>query len=361
MGSEETNRKSRMERLRSILVDDSQRKNLIFFCFNLLFIFVAGFMSVVNIFTQKWLLCASTSLFTLACGFNLWYARRGEREKRVSHYLFLTESVILCGFFCVTGTPEGFSALWTCFIPSFSFVLLGLRLGGVYSGIGFLMIVFCFWTPLGRSLLQYDYTQSFMLRFPMIYAAFTLLAAFLEYVREETQRQLREAERRYQHLYRHDALTGIQNRYGFDEKLASFFQDPEVGTVTLMIADLDLFKRINDTYGHDGGDEVLRAVAAALERLTGDREAVSRWGGEEFTLLLRDLPDPEGLGEKIRQAVEETEIQVEERTVKVTLTVGICTVSDLRRVGSARLVRAADQCLYAAKAEGGNRVKATRL
>ena len=199
----------RLDSVRALLVYDEPRRELILKWFNILFFIVAGFMTVVNVFTSKWLLFCSTLGFTLACLFNWWLLSRENAHKTTCFFLFCLEGLLLCGFFCISGTPEGFSALWTCFIPSFSFTLLGLKRGSLYSGVGFLMVALIFWTPFGRSLLQYEYTASFMLRFPMIYVAFLLLAACLEYIRAETQRQLWEAERRYHRLYRRDALTGL--------------------------------------------------------------------------------------------------------------------------------------------------------
>ncbi len=347
--------------IRAAIVDDDERRRLLFKWFNLIFSVVAGFMSVVNIFTGKWLLLSSTVGFTLACLFNIWLSRRGPGCRRAARVLFLTETLILCEFFCISGTPEGFSALWICFIPSSSFFLLGMKWGSIYSGFGFLLIVLDFWTPFGRAALQYDYTASFMLRFPMIYLAFFLLSMFLEFVRAETHSQIVEAERRYQHLYNHDALTGVLNRYGFNEKLDELFHLPGVKTVTLMILDLDLFKRINDAYGHSTGDAVLCAAAKAISRLAGEGAQVSRWGGEEFTVLLHDEPDPEKRAETIRRNIEEMVIQADDWRVNITVTIGVCTVTDKSKADIGMLLHTADQCLYQGKDAGRNRVKAVRL
>lgn len=353
--------RKRIDSVRALLVYDEPRRELILKWFNILLFIVAGFMTVVNVFTSKWLLFCSTFVFTLACLFNWWLLSRDGTRKTVCFALFLTEALLLCGFFCISGTPEGFSALWTCFIPSFSFTLLGLKRGGIYSGLGFGMVALIFWTPFGRSLLQYEYTASFMLRFPMIYLAFLLMATCLEFVRAETQRQLWEAERRYHRLYRRDALTGILNRYGFNERFDQFFAAPDVKTLSLLILDLDFFKKVNDVYGHNAGDDVLRFVAQTLQSLSGEGAAVCRWGGEEFTSLIPNAADPAAIAERIRRQIEATAIQAGSGEIHITVTIGVCTVTDRQSVTIADMVRTADRNLYRAKDAGRNRVDATWL
>ncbi len=346
---------SKLEEVRGIVVDDVKRMRLTMIWFNLLLSLVSGFMSIVNIFTQKWLLMCSTFLFCLACILNVVLIKHKSRFPVKD--LFMTEGVALCMFFCVSGTPEGFSALWTCLIPSFSLTLVGRKRGSFYSVIVFFMISFIFMTPWGRSLLRYDYTSSFKLRFPMIYLAFYILALFIETIRAETHTQLRHAQQLYQHLYNHDALTGLYNRYGFNEKLGEAFSDPEQHGISLLVLDLDHFKRVNDVYGHDIGDEVLKFAAMTLLRIAGKNISVFRWGGEEFTVLVTDGTDAEKLAESIRKGFEQAEIVCGEIVIHITVSIGVCKASDCKKTSAAELLKCADQNLYAAKGAGRNMVK----
>ncbi len=361
MDTPKTAVRSRIQELRQAMVDDERRRSLIFVCFNFIMGFVSACMTVVNVFTAKWLLMSSTLLFAMACLLNLLLYRRGGLLRRLSSYLFLLEALCLCGFFCISGTPEGFSALWTCFIPSYTLAFLGRKMGSLYSGVTFLMVATLFWTPWGRALLQYQYTDSFKLRFPMIYLAFFIMALLLETIRFETQHQLIEAERRYQYLYKHDALTGIYNRYGFNELMNQIFAAPDVGALSLLILDLDLFKGVNDTYGHDAGDVVLRLTADTLRRLTGEDAAVCRWGGEEFTVLLWGGQDASQLAEQIRCEMEAAEIRSGASGFHITVSIGACTVADRKDVTIAQMVKSADLCLYQAKQAGRNTVFSTTL
>ncbi len=347
-----------LDKMWAMLMDDDSRRDLVFVWFIGIMGAVSGFMTVVNVCTRKWLLMWATLFFFLFCIANILLARSGRQQ--LAQRFFLAGALVLCGFFCISGTPEGFSALWTCFIPSFTLTMLGNKRGSRYSALGFLMIIVIFWTPWGRSLLQYQYTESFMLRFPMIYVAFYLMALFLEAIRAETQSRLVEAERGYQYLCAHDALTGIYNRYGFNERMDQTFADPAQKRVGLLILDLDLFKNVNDTYGHGAGDIVLKFTADTLRRLSGEEAAVCRWGGEEFTVLWNG----EGLlrlAEEIRREIETTGIDIGGETIHVTVSIGVCEVADRRGVTIAELVKGADRCLYEAKAAGRNQVRGIRL
>lgn len=350
---------ARLELMWMNLMDDDSRRDEVFVWFDGLMGAVSGFMTVVNIFTQKGVLMWSTLLFFIACVINILLSQHG--RKKLAQTLFLMEILVLCGFFCISGIPEGFSALWICFIPSFTLTMLGTKHGSQFSALGFILIVVIFWTPWGRYLLQYDYTDSFMLRFPMIYVAFYLLSMYMETIRAETQKRMLEAERKYQHLYAHDALTGIYNRYGFNEQLNRIFSDPQVEELGLLILDLDKFKNVNDSYGHAAGDVVLKFAADTIKRLSGENAVVCRWGGEEFTALLSNEKNAVSLAEQIRREIEAAEIIVGNNIIRITVSIGVCTVGERSKATIAALVKGADKCLYQAKDLGRNTVCDMRL
>lgn len=349
------------ETLAQSVIDDQKRQDILFNSVNLIMGAVALFMSVVNIVTQKYLLLCATLLFAIACGVNAWVGCRGGRGAAVTKHCFLCEIILLCMFFCISGIPEGFSALWTCFIPSFTIMLLGVRKGSIFSAAVFGMIAFLFWLPAGRALLQYEYTESFMLRFPMLYVAFHVMSSFLEIVRAETQRQMKELETKYQYWYNHDALTGISNRYGFNEDLARQMNARGEAQLALLMLDIDYFKQVNDRYGHDNGDKVLRDVADMLRGMVNDKDCISRWGGEEFTVLVSGEADAPALAEHIRREIEARDIHLPEQTIRITVSIGVAVAKDKRRFSPERLVSAADDCLYEAKHSGRNRVISTAL
>ncbi len=160
-----------------------------------------------------------------------------------------------------------------------------------------------------------------------------------------------------------DGLTGIPNRRAFDQSLAQELRRLGRGTgpLSLVLIDVDHFKRYNDFYGHPAGDDCLRAVAAALAgsvRRAG--ELAARYGGEEFAILLpgSDMNTAIGLAEKVRSGIAGLCLAHAARPdgAHVTISAGAATLGPAQQGEGAALIGAADQALYRAKAAGRNRV-----
>jgi diguanylate cyclase (GGDEF)-like protein len=156
-----------------------------------------------------------------------------------------------------------------------------------------------------------------------------------------------------------DSLTGLANRWTFDEELALEWRRAErVGDpLALILLDIDDFKTINDTQGHQAGDEVLRKVGAVLTASVRQVDLAARYGGEEFAVIVpeTDLDGAVDLAERLRKALESEEIELENGTrLSVTASFGAAVKGDLP--GGEKLVAAADKELYEAKRAGKNRV-----
>ena len=158
-------------------------------------------------------------------------------------------------------------------------------------------------------------------------------------------------------LATHDALTDLCNRRHFIEMMekeiarAIRHQRP----LTLCIADVDLFKPVNDRYGHISGDEVLRQIAALMRRHIRNDDVAARIGGEEFAILLPECDENAayGFAERLRAAVAEVVFTPGGEAQKITISIGIAALSPLRETRN-RLMAAADAALYRAKSEGRN-------
>jgi diguanylate cyclase (GGDEF)-like protein len=156
-----------------------------------------------------------------------------------------------------------------------------------------------------------------------------------------------------------DSLTGLANRWTFDEELALEWRRAErVGDpLALILLDLDNFKSINDTRGHQAGDEVLRKVGAVLTASVRQVDLAARYGGEEFAVIVpeTDLDGAIDLAERLRKALESEVIELENGTrLSVTASFGAAVKGDLP--GGEKLVAAADERLYEAKRAGKNQV-----
>ncbi len=161
-----------------------------------------------------------------------------------------------------------------------------------------------------------------------------------------------------------DGLTGLSNRKGFDRALMDCLmapsQDEDHGPC-LLIADIDLFKRVNDTYGHVFGDKVIRGVAQILEHNVKGKDTAARYGGEEFAILLPDTPlaGARKLAERIRSAVERCRIKrVDGNDLVANVTVSFGVTSYRRGESAHDFVTRADAALYESKKGGRNRVTA---
>ncbi len=174
----------------------------------------------------------------------------------------------------------------------------------------------------------------------------------------ELQSQLIEARESLRHEATHDALTGLWNRAALFDILERELNRARrhAQPLTLIMADLDFFKHINDRYGHLAGDIVLREAARRLRSVLRPYDSVGRYGGEEFIVVVPacDGSDSLGLAERIRGAVGSTPISTPDGVVAVTLSVGVAVARGTEIPAADALIRAADMALYRAKQEGRN-------
>lgn len=155
-----------------------------------------------------------------------------------------------------------------------------------------------------------------------------------------------------------DPLTDLLNRRAFQEAAEPLLRDTRLGPWTLLIGDVDHFKRVNDRWGHARGDRVLQSVARALSQQVRNGDLVARFGGEEFVLLLRtDLTEAERIAQRIRSQLSEDE-HLLPNGERLTISFGIAPIADASQLSAA--LSHADGLLYQAKKAGRDRVLVAR-
>jgi diguanylate cyclase (GGDEF)-like protein len=152
----------------------------------------------------------------------------------------------------------------------------------------------------------------------------------------------------------HDDLTGLFNRRAFFEQGEKLFAELKIARRPLVVAvmDIDFFKKINDTYGHDGGDEVLKHFSALMSDYF-KTELVARVGGEEFFLLFTEVEQAAVLCESFRLRIEQSMLKIKESNINFTISIGLTRILP---ASLDEMLKLADENLYIAKKSGRNRL-----
>ena len=276
----------------------------------------------------------------------------------ISSLVILLMMTLLCLYLLCSGGSHNTGPLWMFVLPSLIFYILGLFRGFLFTSALFVLVFYIILFP-DNSLLQTEYTTTFIQRFLGAFFSVCVLSIIYEYSREDGRRELLNLSRRLDYLSRKDELTGLSNRRDMFDSLRT-----ELGRLersgknfSVLIADIDNFKLINDTYGHECGDHCLKEIARVFSENTQKRDSVARWGGEEFLIF---LPETSGqhattTAERLRAAIENLTITCEENSVSVTTSIGVAEYQPDQTLNA--LINQADKQLYLAKNKGRNRVE----
>lgn len=158
----------------------------------------------------------------------------------------------------------------------------------------------------------------------------------------------------------HDPLTGVWNRgaaiQSFETELHRSHREGK--PIALIMADIDHFKLVNDTYGHLAGDAALREVCRRMRRLMRNYDTIGRYGGEEFLIVLPgcDAAEAQHIAERIREKIGGHRVNTLEGKIDVTISLGVASGDGIQKLDANALIRAADAALYRSKRNGRNRV-----
>ena len=171
-------------------------------------------------------------------------------------------------------------------------------------------------------------------------------------------KELRDANKKLLEISILDYLTNIPNRRYLFETGSKYFHlaKREENSLSIICIDIDHFKKINDTYGHDIGDEILKLVAKTMGRFVRKSDIIARTGGEEFTILLNneDASNAYIVAEKIRTTIEDLNYKNDNQVVKITISLGISQLKN-DDINLNSIIKRADTALYQAKEQNRNK------
>ncbi len=170
--------------------------------------------------------------------------------------------------------------------------------------------------------------------------------------------ELNETIERLNVALRTDTLTGLANRTHINERIKEEIAHIKSGgnIFSLVLVDIDYFKAVNDTHGHECGDHALREVSSIMSTMMREQDVISRWGGEEYLLFLPETDTPVAaiLAERLRERIESTPIEYRDMKLALTITIGVTSFDP--ELGIDGSIKKADQALYEGKRTGRNRV-----
>lgn len=322
---------------------------------------ITAFLSLLDAMQHQYIMMAATLVLTLIL-VSIFVLSLMVKIKRVVELILCVALSMLCVILALTGRNEGFTILWVLLFPPATMLFMRFIYVASIGAFFEVFIIVLFLTPLKNIVSEY-YSQTFMVRFPVLYTAFFALSFLAKYL--ITKQEIAEYNyiQTIEKLSMIDQLTGIPNRRSFEERLSQEWNRAirNKEPLSVLFTDVDKFKNYNDSYGHLQGDKALQAIAGIFNKaLRRSVDFVARWGGEEFAVL---LPNTDGeqafeVAENIRNMVAETQVPLDDdQATYLTISLGINSQIPSSDSSVDDFIRCADDALYAAKNDGRNKAR----
>lgn len=328
---------------------ENQRKRLLLYASAGLGSISLGVFCIVSLIQGRFLLSFILLLFLCVVLVCAYMARVLAQVQPVCLFLGLV-LFFLSSYLLLGGGADGTGAYWTYAVTMLMVLLVGPKIGMLYMTLYVLLNSLALYSSLP---FVYHYSEINVSR--IIATSVTLYALILasEWIRVGSYSAISSASESHRAQANNDPLTHILNRLGVQGRLKSWTLD---SSCALVIIDVDNFKDINDTHGHDFGDRVLVKLAECLKKHTKGGDIVGRWGGEEFLVLLYDtsISSAADLIRKIKDSFQREALSNKGSRVPVTFSAGIAILD--RADDFESVLRLADKRLYLAKERGRDRV-----
>lgn len=322
---------------------------------------LAGVLFLVGIASKAWhsghtnhALVLSAFIIPLLASM-VWFVISGNRNTQKAGLLIIAGA--LFSYLIASGGESNTGPLWFYVFPPLLFFLTNLKTGTMVLLLVYLVAVIVFQFP-NLPFVIAEYNLDFKIRFIATLTFESIFCFILEASRLKARNELLDLALTHEHAAKTDELTGLSNRRDILNRLSEEFSRYQRSGHHFSIAliDLDLFKNINDQYGHNAGDEALRQFSNLVRSVIRQTDVAARWGGEEFLLLLPDtsLIPALTLAERLRSEVAQDSFSFQGQNLPVTMSAGVCSIAQADSLDN--MLKQADMQLYSAKEAGRNRI-----
>ncbi|MGP4845646.1 GGDEF domain-containing protein [Marinobacter sp. 1Y8] len=279
------------------------------------------------------------------------------KNRKLHRRGFIILITVLFMYLALAGIEDGAAVLWLFAYPPIIFYISSLKVGILTCAFGLISLTALF-TPVGTSLFGTPYSNSFKLMMISV-LAFEMICCFvLDLSRRRAKENLIILAREHEYAAKHDAMTGLANRREGLHQLESEYERYQRNQrrFSVILMDIDLFKSVNDNFGHQAGDKLIALVASKLHETCRKIDTLSRWGGEEFLAILPETSCEEAAhsADRIRKAIAAASITHDGNRINATISAGVASIQGTEPADS--LLQRADEALYTAKATGRNKV-----
>ena len=300
-------------------------------------------------------LCSGTSFLLIT---------KDGQHRKAAHLLILGIYLSSVGVMAISGGIHSSSVIWQIFVPVAAFIMTGLRAGLRWGGVSFLTVLIFYILEATKFI---NLTSGFETTtgdrlFDLLGAivAVSIAIWYSDFLKSRSLTDLEETKAQLKYYATVDPLTNTFNRRHFLELSERKIKRTRTanGNASLLLFDIDHFKRINDDHGHMIGDEILHGIAqVCMEHLRTD-DILGRFGGEEFVILLPEtnLEDARIISERLRHLIANTPIETEIGPINTTISIGVALVEKSHPATIKQLLSRADRAMYLAKRAGRNRV-----